>query len=91
MGIMNILNGNCVKYQHYSKSCMYVYLTKYLIFQIPLVNSLTMIEVITNIFGSSLGKIFLIDIGIQWVGWAFAVAFKTEKFYDLTGNFFIIC
>ena len=46
-----------------------------------------MIEVITNIFGSSIGKIFLIDIGIQWVGWAFAVAFKTEKFYDLTGNF----
>ena len=46
-----------------------------------------MIEVITNIFGSSIGKIFLIDIGIQWVGWAFAVAFKTEKFYDLTGEF----
>jgi len=45
-----------------------------------------MIEVITNIFGSSIGKIFLIDIGIQWVGWAFAVAFKTEKFYDLTGS-----
>ena len=47
-----------------------------------------MIEVITNVFGSSLGKIFLIDIGIQWVGWAFAVAFKTEKFYDLTGKCF---
>ena len=66
---------------------MNVYLIKNFIFQIRLVNSLTMIEVITNIFGSSIGKIFLIDIGIQWVGWAFAVAFKTEKFYDLTGEF----
>ena len=44
-----------------------------------------MLEIISNVFGSSIGKIFLIDIGIQWVGWAFAVAFKTEKFYDLTG------
>ena len=66
---------------------MNVYLIINFIFQIRLVNSLTMIEVITNIFGSSIGKIFLIDIGIQWVGWAFAVAFKTEKFYDLTGEF----
>ena len=66
---------------------MNAYLINYYIFQILLVNSLKMIEVITNIFGSSIGKIFLIDIGIQWVGWAFAVAFKTEKFYDLTGNF----
>ena len=69
---------------------MKVYLAIYFIFQIPLVNKLTMIEVITNIFGSSIGKIFLIDIGIQWVGWAFAVAFKTEKFYDLTGKIFLL-
>ena len=46
-----------------------------------------MMEILSTIFGSSMGRIFLIDIGIQWVGWIFAVAFKTEKFYDLTGNF----
>ena len=45
-----------------------------------------MLEVFTNVLGSSIGKIFLVDIGIQWVGWAFAVYFKTEKFYDLTGK-----
>jgi len=43
-------------------------------------------EMLRTIFGSSMGRIFVIDIGIQWVGWIFAVAFKTEKFYDLTGS-----
>ena len=44
-------------------------------------------EILSAIYGSSMGMIFLIDIGIQIVGWAFAVAFTTEKFYDLTGKF----
>ena len=43
-------------------------------------------EILSAIYGSSMGMIFLIDIGIQIVGWAFAVAFTTEKFYDLTGK-----
>lgn len=45
-----------------------------------------MTEILSSLFSSSIGKIFLIDIGIQWVGWVVAVAFKTEKFYDLTGT-----
>lgn len=28
----------------------------------------------------------LITFGIQWVGWAVASLFKTEKFYDVTGT-----
>ena len=43
-------------------------------------------EILSTIYGSSMGMIFLIDIGIQIVGWGFAVAFTTEKFYDLTGK-----
>ena len=34
----------------------------------------------------SLVKLALIDFGIQWVGWAVAATFKTEKFYDLAGE-----
>ena len=28
----------------------------------------------------------MVDMGIQLVGWAFAAALKTEKFYDLCGS-----
>ena len=34
----------------------------------------------------SLGGAFVIDMGIQFVGWAFASALRTEKFYDLCGS-----
>ena len=35
---------------------------------------------------SNIGKIFILDIGIQWVAFIFANSLKTEKFYDLTGE-----
>ncbi|XP_055044319.2 uncharacterized protein [Misgurnus anguillicaudatus] len=38
------------------------------------------------IMGSVLAKCAATDLGIQWVGWALASAFKTEKFYDLAGS-----
>ena len=34
----------------------------------------------------SLLGVFAFDLAVQWVGWAFASALKTEKFYDLTGS-----
>ena len=40
---------------------------------------------IVDLATSYYGKLFLVDMGIQWVGWIFATIFKTEKFYDLTG------
>ena len=36
--------------------------------------------------GQKLGGAAVIDFGIQLVGWAFAAALKTEKFYDLCGS-----
>lgn len=30
--------------------------------------------------------LFGIDMGIQMVGWAFSVYFRTEKFYDFAGK-----
>ena len=33
-----------------------------------------------------MGGAFVVDMGIQLVGWAFAAALKTEKFYDLCGS-----
>jgi hypothetical protein len=41
-----------------------------------------MIDMATSYYG----KLFLVDMGIQWIGWVFATAFKTEKFYDITGK-----
>lgn len=38
------------------------------------------------IMGSTLAKCAATDLAIQWVGWALASAFKTEKFYDLAGK-----
>lgn len=38
------------------------------------------------LMGQSLGGAFVVDMGIQLVGWAFAAALKTEKFYDLCGS-----
>ena len=34
----------------------------------------------------SLAGALALDMGIQLVGWAFAAAWKTEKFYDLCGS-----
>ena len=45
---------------------------------------------IVDLATSYYGKLFLVDMGIQWVGWIFATVFKTEKFYDLTGASFKI-
>lgn len=42
--------------------------------------------VLDMIMGSTLAKCAATDLAIQWVGWAIASAFKTEKFYDLTGS-----
>lgn len=39
------------------------------------------------IMGSTLIKCALTDLGIQWLGWAAAASLRTEKFYDLAGNF----
>ena len=39
-----------------------------------------------QILSSNYAKLLGIDMGIQVVGWIVAVIFKTEKFYDLTGN-----
>ena len=38
------------------------------------------------LMAQSLGGAAVIDFGIQLVGWAFAAALKTEKFYDLCGS-----
>ncbi len=38
------------------------------------------------LMAQSLGGAFVIDMGIQFVGWAFASALRTEKFYDLCGS-----
>jgi len=38
------------------------------------------------LMAQSLGGAFVIDMGIQLVGWAFAATYKTEKFYDLCGS-----
>lgn len=45
-----------------------------------------MLTLVTTWFSGPIGKMFLFDVGIQWVGWVFAVTFNTEKFYDLTGE-----
>jgi hypothetical protein len=44
-----------------------------------------MLGYILDMATSYYGKLFLVDMGIQWVGWIIATIFKTEKFYDLTG------
>ena len=32
-------------------------------------------------------KILAVDMGVQWVAWGVSAALKTERFYDLTGNY----
>lgn len=39
------------------------------------------------VMGSTLVKCAATDVGVQWAGWALASALRTEKFYDLAGNF----
>ncbi|XP_026864287.2 uncharacterized protein si:ch211-210c8.6 [Electrophorus electricus] len=36
--------------------------------------------------GSALSKCVAVDLCVQWVGWMFASALKTEKFYDIAGS-----
>ena len=45
-----------------------------------------MLQYLLDIATSYYGKLFILDMGIQWVGFLFATKFKTEKFYDLTGE-----
>jgi steroid 5-alpha reductase family enzyme len=40
----------------------------------------------TPLMAQSLGGAFVVDMGIQLVGWALAATLKTEKFYDLFGS-----
>ncbi len=44
-----------------------------------------MLNFIVDLATSYYGKLFMVDMGIQWAGWIIATIFKTEKFYDLTG------
>ena len=39
--------------------------------------------------GNSIAKSAAIDFGLQWACWAVAATLKTEKFYDLAGNFVV--
>lgn len=48
--------------------------------------SLLLQDLLNMIMGSTLVKCAVTDLAIQWVGWALASAFKTEKFYDLAGK-----
>jgi len=45
-----------------------------------------MLGYIVDMATSYYGKLFLVNMGIQWAGWIFATSFKTEKFYDITGK-----
>ncbi|GFO47818.1 delta(14)-sterol reductase-like, partial [Plakobranchus ocellatus] len=36
--------------------------------------------------GNVILKAAAVDFGIQWVAWAVAASFQTEKFFDLTGS-----
>lgn len=45
-----------------------------------------MLGIITTVLNSPLTLSFLTSMGIQWVGWAVASFFHTEKFYDLVGS-----
>lgn len=44
-----------------------------------------LLDLLDMTMGSTLAKCAVTDLGIQWVGWAVASVFKTEKFYDLAG------
>ncbi|XP_062396262.1 uncharacterized protein si:ch211-210c8.6 [Sardina pilchardus] len=45
-----------------------------------------LLDILDMTMGSTLAKCAITDLGIQWVGWAVASIFKTEKFYDLAGS-----
>ena len=45
-----------------------------------------LLDLLDMTMGSTLAKCAVTDLGIQWVGWALASVFKTEKFYDLAGR-----
>ncbi|XP_056130382.1 uncharacterized protein si:ch211-210c8.6 [Lampris incognitus] len=48
--------------------------------------SLLLRELQDAMMGSALVKCAVADLAIQWAGWAVAAAFRTERFYDLTGS-----
>ena len=41
-------------------------------------------------FTTTIGKLLVIDVVIQWVAFVVANHYKTEKFYDLTGTHTIL-
>jgi len=43
-------------------------------------------QLIQNVVSSHLFQTLATSMGVQWVGWAFASYFHTEKFYDLAGS-----
>ena len=45
-----------------------------------------MLGLVSRIVSSNLGKLFMMDIGINWGAFVVANHFQTDKFYDLTGK-----
>jgi len=45
-----------------------------------------MLGLVSTIVSSNLGKLFMMDIGINWGAFVVANHFQTDKFYDLTGS-----
>ena len=45
-----------------------------------------MLGMVTKVLSSNLGRLFLMDMGIQWGAFVVANHFQTDKFYDLTGK-----
>jgi len=45
-----------------------------------------MLGMVTKVLSSNLGRLFLMDMGIQWGAFVVANHFQTDKFYDLTGS-----
>lgn len=44
-----------------------------------------MLGMLTKIVTSNMGRLFLMDMGIQWGAFLVANHYQTDKFYDLTG------
>jgi len=42
--------------------------------------------IVSKVVTSNLGKLFLMDMGIQWGAFIVASHFQTDRFYDLTGS-----
>ena len=50
-----------------------------------------MLGLVSRIVSSNLGKLFMMDIGINWGAFVVANHFQTDKFYDLTGKLDFTC